>query len=418
MVAKIRSGKNIMGALNYNENKVKEGLAECISAGNFVRPPGQLTFMEKLQRFGKLNLQNSNVKMNTIHISLNFDPGDKLDKIKLTEIAKEYMSKIGFGEQPYLVYQHYDAAHPHIHIVSNLVAKGGKRIDIHNLGRKESENARKEIERDFNLIMAEGRKAANAVYIKPLSPDKAKYGKSETKRSISNIVGYVTRNYKYTSLPELNAVLRQYNVIADSGKEGTIMNMKKGLVYSILDRTGEKVGIPIKASSINGKPTITNLEKLFKLNGALRTPLRERTKDALDLFFTHEKRPSQSTFQGWLAKRNIDVVFRKSQDGRVYGLTFVDNQNKVVFNGSDLGKQYGAKAIMARLAEMPKSGPMVKSISRGGGPESTTDFHTETTTGTSLPKPIKDLVSAEENLQGVDPALTRRRRRKRRGKSL
>jgi len=38
MVCKVRSGKNIRGALNYNENKVKEGVAQCIGAANFVVP--------------------------------------------------------------------------------------------------------------------------------------------------------------------------------------------------------------------------------------------------------------------------------------------------------------------------------------------------------------------------------------------
>ena len=36
MVCKVRSGKNIKGALNYNENKVKEGVAECIGAANLL----------------------------------------------------------------------------------------------------------------------------------------------------------------------------------------------------------------------------------------------------------------------------------------------------------------------------------------------------------------------------------------------
>ena len=34
----------------------------------------------------------------------------------------------------------------------------------------------------------------------------------------------------------------------------------------------------------------------------------------------------------------------------MYGITFVDNQNKVVFNGSDLGKGYSAAALQSKLA--------------------------------------------------------------------
>ncbi|MGI8583448.1 MAG: relaxase/mobilization nuclease domain-containing protein [Chitinophagaceae bacterium] len=38
------------------------------------------------------------------------------------------MDKIGFAEQPYLVYQHLDAGHPHIHIVTTNIQQSGKRI--------------------------------------------------------------------------------------------------------------------------------------------------------------------------------------------------------------------------------------------------------------------------------------------------
>jgi hypothetical protein len=65
------------------------------------------------------------------------------------------MNKIGFGKQPYLVYQHHDAGHPHIHIVTVKVRADGSRIDTQNIGRNQSEKARKEIEQAFGLARAE-----------------------------------------------------------------------------------------------------------------------------------------------------------------------------------------------------------------------------------------------------------------------
>ncbi len=89
---------------------------------------------------------NENVSRNSVHISLNFDPSEKLTNEQLKEISDRYMQKIGFGEQPYLVYQHFDAGHPHIHIVSVKVRADSTRIDTNNIGRNQSEKARKEIE--------------------------------------------------------------------------------------------------------------------------------------------------------------------------------------------------------------------------------------------------------------------------------
>src|SRR3954447_21485545 len=116
MVAKINTPTSIVRALNYNEQKVKKGAADCIYAGNFLRDAHQLNFYQKLERFEKLISLNEKAKTNSLHISLNFDPSDQVDKEKLTEIASIYMEIIGFKDQPYLVYQHHDAGHPHIHI--------------------------------------------------------------------------------------------------------------------------------------------------------------------------------------------------------------------------------------------------------------------------------------------------------------
>lgn len=64
------------------------------------------------------------------------------------------MQGIGFGNQLFLVYEHTDAGHPHIHILSTNVKPNGERISLHNLGRTKSEDTRKFIEKEFGLIAA------------------------------------------------------------------------------------------------------------------------------------------------------------------------------------------------------------------------------------------------------------------------
>jgi hypothetical protein len=86
-------------------------------------PHSALNFYQKLLRFERLNALNDRASTKTIHVSLNFDPSEKFTDEKLNEIAEVYMQKIGFADQPYLVYKHTDAGHPHIHIVSSTHAK-------------------------------------------------------------------------------------------------------------------------------------------------------------------------------------------------------------------------------------------------------------------------------------------------------
>ncbi|QQT24496.1 relaxase/mobilization nuclease domain-containing protein [Sphingobacterium spiritivorum] len=163
MVTRIISGQSIRGLLLYNENKVTGNEANLIMASRFGTELNRLDFDAKLARFEHLTFLKPNVKTNAIHIILNFDRDDKLDLVTFQQLAASYMDRIGFGEQPYLVYQHQDASHPHLHIVTTNINAQGERMDIHGIGRTASETARKELEIEYNLIKAEGRQKSEAL---------------------------------------------------------------------------------------------------------------------------------------------------------------------------------------------------------------------------------------------------------------
>jgi hypothetical protein len=54
MVARINTGKNISKALNFNEQKVLQGKAECILASGFIKDSDKLNFYNKLHHFARL----------------------------------------------------------------------------------------------------------------------------------------------------------------------------------------------------------------------------------------------------------------------------------------------------------------------------------------------------------------------------
>ena len=348
MVAVISTGHSIRRSVNYNEQKVKEGKADCISAENYPIDVEQLSLNQKLNCLLNQAALNENVSRNSVHISLNFDPSEKLPNDRLQDIANDYMQKIGFGEQPYLVYQHFDAGHPHIHIVSLKIRSDGSRIDTQNIGRNQSEKARKEIEISFGLMKAEDSKLKHAYELKPINVQQVQYGRSETKRAISNVLNEVLREYKYTSLPELNAVLGQYNVFADRGSENSRIFKTHGLTYRIVDAKGNKAGVRIKASDFYNKPTLRFLEERFTVNEVDRGKHIARIKNAIDLsLIRHPDQPMQSLIRT-LENQGINMVLRQNKEGIIYGVTYVDHQTKCVFNGSDLGKLYSAKALQER----------------------------------------------------------------------
>jgi hypothetical protein len=338
MVAKIISGKSLRGALLYNENKVAKTMAKLIGGNGFHKDLRQLNFNEKLMRLQDLASKNERVKTNTLHISLNFANGEKLDKEKLNAIAKDYMERIGFGKQPYLIYEHLDAGHPHVHIVTTNIQVSGERISLHNLGKTKSEEARKIIEKEYGLIPASKLNKPQGFKL-----TKVEYGKCETKRAITNVVKGIISGYKFTNLPEFNAVLKNYNVVADRGAKESRMYNKNGLVFWALDAKGNKVGVPIKASSIYGSPTLKKLEIFFAKNKELRRPFKSQLQSKIDQVLN--LKASQAGFKQALTAKNIEVVFRQNETGKLYGVTFIDHQNRTVFKGSDLGKTYSASAL-------------------------------------------------------------------------
>lgn len=410
MVTRINSAKRMLTILNYNENKVKEGVAKCILENSFGCPVEKLTFNNKINGFEAFMQKNRRATVKAVHISINFHPDEKLSEQKLKDIASDYMDKIGFGNQPYLVYQHFDAGHPHIHVVTTNIQRDGRRIIMYNIGWNQSKKARIELEEKYGLVKAKGRRQDP----NPESARKVLYGKTDTRRSISNVVAKVVQSYFFTSLPEFNAVLRQFNILADRGTEESRVFKNGGLQYRIIDSNGKKVGVPIKAYSIVNKPTLTRLQKLFKGNERLRTPHKGRIIRCIEESFGRSRTLTKSAFIQALQKQEIYPLFRQNDEGRIYGITFVDNQTKAVFNGSDLGKPYAAKALTERLTgldairdQQQYSLNTAVSNSDEGKPN---DF--------GIGQAVNDLTEAKPfDFQSPDAAM-RRKRKKKRGKPI
>jgi len=345
MVAKIVSGKSVRGILTYNEDKVKQGSAKVILAGGFATDIDRLNFHQKLYRFEALTQLNARTKTNALHISLNFHADDRIDAIKLQQVTSQYMDGIGFGDQPYIAYEHFDAAHPHVHIATVIIDRTGQRMNIHDLGKRISEPIRKQLEIENGLIRAEGRRLRNKPYLRM-----AEYGVKPTKKMLADITRAVMRDYAYTSFAEYKAVLSRFNVHAERGAQDSVMFEKKGLLYSITDGSGNIVGVPFKASSFYQGATMKNLEKRFERNKERRKDKKEYLVRSIERVFAGYASLTSLTFQKELAAGQVAVVFRQNENGFIYGLTFIDHRNRTVFNGSDLGRGYGAKAITDRFA--------------------------------------------------------------------
>ena len=193
---------------------------------------------------------------------------------------------------------------------------------------------------------------AQSFDLRPLPVEKLQYGKRPTKQAITNALAYILETFKYRSIPELNAILRLYNLRADPGKPGSRIHQHGGLFYQMLNEKGQPVGIPIKASAIYFKPGLQWLQQRFQTCPPLDPAVLQEIRRAVDDSVT--QRPLAWTpFVNTLRTRQIAAIPYINFQGILYGLSFVDLRAKVVVKASELGKGYSSQAIMRRLGLDP-----------------------------------------------------------------
>ena len=118
MVANIRSRPSPSGALYYNKEKVDKDEAEH----------GRMDIDACMDSFRPYLEANRRTTNTVFHVLLNPSPEDKLTGEQLRETAKEYMERMGYGDQPYIVFKHNDISREHLHLVSLRVDENGHKL--------------------------------------------------------------------------------------------------------------------------------------------------------------------------------------------------------------------------------------------------------------------------------------------------
>ena len=347
MQAHIVSNKHAAKSLRYNEEKVAMGRAERISAENFLKDHDRLTKTEIIERFRQRTSLNEQYHDHCFHISVNFGVTENLSNEKMIVLASRYMTVMGFEDQPYVVYRHYDAGHEHLHILATAVKADGALIHLTPRNYHESQVWCQSLEKEFSLEKNERTRPEQKAQFVTDHAQKVVYGEVGLTRAVSNVVNTVMDHYKYTSLEEYNAILRQYNVMANRGQESSRLNRMGGLFYHALDSDGRPIGVPLKASKFFIKPTLKNLEQKFIQNQAVSEDSRKRLSTAIDWALAG-RAPNWERFTENLEKEGIATVIDKSDGGeRIF---FVDHIGKIGCEGKRLGDDYTLDALRNRCA--------------------------------------------------------------------
>ncbi len=368
MVAKISIGSSLYGALAYNSEKINREEGRLLGANKIILPAdGQIDIGRIAENFRAFMPMMGRTKKPVLHISLNPHPDDKLTDQDFEILAREYLEKLGFGEQPFIIYKHMDIDRHHIHIVTVNVNEQGKRLNQDFLFRR-SKKITTELEEKYNLHKAQREKITPDMPIKKVDPN------GDIKRQVANAVKMVGMRYKFQTLGEYNAILSLYNIRCEQ-TDGRVNGREyHGLVYFATDDDGKTIATPFKASRLGKFASRTAIDSRF-----------EKAKDKIDVATTKHKvadvlagATDKEDLTAKLKAQNMDVVFRYTDEGRIYGVTFIDHNTMTVLNGSRLGKQFSANALNERFNNPQPTNDMPVPGTPVIVPEQNTDTHSDT----------------------------------------
>lgn len=147
MIAVQIKGRDFKGVLLYNQKKVDKGEAIVLDTNLSSE-----SVVKQTKEFNIVRHQKPNLSKAVYHVSLNlpYEDSNKLSDEKFSNLARDYLEGMGFDENQYIIYKHFDQDHSHIHIVANRVNFSGNVVsDSHDY--KRSETLIRKLEQKYNL---------------------------------------------------------------------------------------------------------------------------------------------------------------------------------------------------------------------------------------------------------------------------
>ncbi|MEG0916011.1 MAG: conjugal transfer protein MobB [Myroides sp.] len=341
MIAKIGKGSNMYGAIFYNQHKVDNENGAVLLLNKI---PDTVDGRYSVAYFNKCfePYMSANIKTEKTvrHISLNPDPADKVSDEQFAEIAQEYMERMGYGNQPFIVFKHTDIDRTHIHIVSTCVGIDGKKIpDEYDHPR--SMAICRDLEKKYSLKQAtEIEQKQNDKIFKPVN-----YQSGDIKSQIASVVRHLPKYYSFSTMGSYNALLSLFNITVEEVKGERDGQTVNGLVYVALDENGKKASNPFKASLFGKDAGGSQLQKHFEQSKEkMKTmPVRSVLKNMVELAI--HTTSNETDFKKQLTGQGINTVVRLNSERRIYGMTFIDHESRSVWNGSQLDKNLSANVF-------------------------------------------------------------------------
>lgn len=234
MIGKIIAGSSFAGTVGY---VIKE--QSLILSAEGVTPPD---VREMVQDLKDQTLLNPRLKNAVGHISLSFSPKDapRMTDALMTQIAKEYMQRMGITDTQYLLVRHLDQPHPHCHLVYNRVGNNGQTISDKNIKIRNAKVCRALTEK-YGLHLAPGKESVRRERLR--EPDKTKYEIYDAVKT--NLPNCGSWNDLELRLKERGIAMR-YKYCGSTNQKQGVLFCKNGFEFS-----GSKIDRQFSYSKLN-----------------------------------------------------------------------------------------------------------------------------------------------------------------------
>lgn len=164
----------------------------------------------------------------------------------------------------------------------------------------------------------------------------------DVRHQIGNTLKAVLESYRFQTFGEYSALLSTLNIEAKQVRGEFKGEPYTGIIYSATDDSGKVVSPPFKSSRFGKRFGNERLEKrMLSHTRDFKDGKWAPTIHAQVVYAMRHAR-SREELAGLLKKARIDAVFRENEQGRIYGVTFIDHNRREVFNGSRMGKEFSA----------------------------------------------------------------------------
>ena len=167
MIGKVTIGSSFAGVVRYVAQKPE---ARFIHAEG-IRTENVQTAIDDFNMQRKLN---PDLRRAVGHVALSWSKNDaeKLTSEIMMQRAKEYMQKMKIGNTQYLLIEHRDKNHPHVHLIYNRVGNEGKTISD-RFQRERNQRICKEMTLKYGYYLGKDKSQVNRLAL--TGADKVKY---------------------------------------------------------------------------------------------------------------------------------------------------------------------------------------------------------------------------------------------------